>query len=115
MFNQIKQHQQAIKRNIVSSFEKGRAVPVGTVSNGYKKVAEGKWQRVTQNDEQKRLEQAYWNVSKPQLASKINKMKANVKKLKREDKTREPGQKRSIYIKELENKIKLLTKIYHNK
>lgn len=31
------------QNNILNSFFKGRKVPIGTISRGYKKVAEGKW------------------------------------------------------------------------
>jgi hypothetical protein len=31
------------KQHIADSFEKGKTKPIGTVTNGYKKVAEGKW------------------------------------------------------------------------
>jgi len=33
----------AISNKIADSFEKGKKVPVGTVTNGRRKVAEGKW------------------------------------------------------------------------
>lgn len=49
------EHQQLIKANIVGSYanadeliEKGgKKVPIGTTHNGYKKVGEGKWQKVS--------------------------------------------------------------------
>ena len=30
-------------------FEKGKKMPIGTISNGYKKIAEGKWQKVSKH------------------------------------------------------------------
>lgn len=58
--NLIRQHNMNVRMNIARSFklsdihnmnpqfdlEKGKKMPVGTVSNGMKKVAEGKWEKV---------------------------------------------------------------------
>lgn len=49
------EHQELIKANILGSFhntedileKSGKKMPIGTTSNGYKKVGEGRWQKVS--------------------------------------------------------------------
>jgi hypothetical protein len=42
-----------------NDLEKGKKVPVGTVSNGYKKIAEGKWRKVGKGEGKNKEEQSY--------------------------------------------------------
>jgi len=39
-----------------TNIEKGKKLPIGTISNGYKKIAEGKWQKVSDNHNMTKFE-----------------------------------------------------------
>ena len=50
IYKAIAEHQALQKQNIFDSFEKGRkSLPIGTINNGYKKVSEGVWKKVSEH------------------------------------------------------------------
>ena len=52
-----------IEHNIYNMFKGGIAVPIGTVSMGRKKVAEGRWVEVSQGNTHKQIETLSTNIS----------------------------------------------------
>lgn len=71
--NHIFEHQELIKSQIAGTYlQKGAKVPVGTISDGYKKVAEGKWQKVSEHGMTKKehTEAAERNQNKATSAGK---------------------------------------------
>lgn len=42
-----------------TNIEKGKKMPIGTISNGYKKIAEGKWQKVSEQGKTKQQHKEY--------------------------------------------------------
>ena len=127
--------------HIVGSFAnsdeliKGRAAQIGEVrehggkkmkktANGWIPVSEsGKSDSPSPQDKKQqteaaelnRLRSAYANVSKASLGSKIKKMEIRLTKEKREDKSKDPGDRRSIAHGDTERKIKKLKVIYKEK
>jgi len=67
MDNTIKHHKESVVKQIstLGNIEKGRKVPIGTVSRGFKKVAEGKWVPVKKDKKPK-------SISKKELYSAKN-------------------------------------------
>ncbi len=55
-----------IEHNIYNMFKGGIAVPIGTVSMGRKKVAEGRWVEVSQGNTHKQIETLSTNIRREQ-------------------------------------------------
>lgn len=113
-------------QNIHDSFEKGKEAPIGTVAmhggKQMKKVGPDKWEPVKDTKapsaadaELGRLRSAYSNVSKEDLGRRIKKMEMKIAQEKKEDKSRAPGDRRSIAHGEMQRKIKKLKIIYKEK
>ena len=83
--------------------EKGERMPIGTISNGYKKVAEGKWQKVSKYGMTKKEheEKAKWNSEQAQ-GHKHSKSDAHKGKFEDFD---EDAKKHSKAAKELDDNI----------
>lgn len=46
-----------------NSLEKGKSMPVGTITNGFKKIAEGKWRKVSSEGKTKEEHKEEWKKS----------------------------------------------------
>jgi hypothetical protein len=47
---QAKLKEGSVKKSIDNDLEKGKSMPIGTIHNGFKKIAEGKWRKVSEYD-----------------------------------------------------------------
>lgn len=56
---------------VEDNLEKGAKVPVGTVSNGYKKVGEGKWQKVSEHYNMTKQEHSYQATKHAEHSTKV--------------------------------------------
>lgn len=82
MLREIKEHKEAIRLQIASlgnGIEKGRKMPIGTVSRGFKKIAEGKWVPV-KKDVQKSTKKEMPDDIKSQNKESLNREWNEIKK-----------------------------------